>query len=379
MSAKQNNDSGQDGLARNALLVLAVLALLYTCYFASSLLIPLVLAAMLALPLHPAVHFLRQYYVPRAVSGVILLAAIGVPFTLLGMQLAEPAERWLDRAPELTRKVNQQLESLTEALVSGPEEAAVPAEEEASALSRLFGWFSDAEEQEKASTEAANQEISRQLGLRGLQAMLDIIAEMPVFLAQFFAVLILVLFMLVYGPGIYYAGIESMPQIRNKDEARALVIDTQRELSRYIFTVSVINLGLGLATSLALWLLNFEDPLFWGTLVALLNFAPYVGPLIAAIAISLAGFDQYGLGWAALVPTAVYFAINTLESQLVTPVALGRTVAINPLFTMIWLMLWGWLWGAAGVLIAVPLLVCIKLILSRLHLLEPWLKVIEAR
>jgi len=279
----------------------------------------------------------------------------------------------------LTRKVNQQLESLTEALVSGPEEAAVPAEEEASALSRLFGWFSDAEEQEKASTEAANQEISRQLGLRGLQAMLDIIAEMPVFLAQFFAVLILVLFMLVYGPGIYYAGIESMPQIRNKDEARALVIDTQRELSRYIFTVSVINLGLGLATSLALWLLNFQDPLFWGTLVALLNFAPYVGPLIAAIAISLAGFDQYGLGWAALVPTAVYFAINTLESQLVTPVALGRTVAINPLFTMIWLMLWGWLWGAAGVLIAVPLLVCIKLILSRLHLLEPWLKVIEAR
>jgi predicted PurR-regulated permease PerM len=375
---------GGGSITHKVLVALLFLALIYTLYFASTLLIPLVLAALLALPLYPLVQYLRRFYIPRAVSGVALLIALGVPFTLLGMELAEPAKRWLDRVPELTLKVNQKLDSITDALAPTPGESAatVPSlQEEPSTLGRLFSWFSDDEEKETAqtSTEQPNNELSRQLGLRGLQMLLDVIGEMPVFLAQGVAVIILVLFLLVYGPGVYYTAIEALPQVRNKEDARALVVDTQRELSRYILTVSVINLGLGLVTAAALWALQFEDPLFWGVVAGLLNFAPYVGPVLSATAISVAGLDQYGFAWASLLPAAVYFAINAVESQLVTPVALGRTVSINPLFTMLWLMLWGWLWGAAGVLIAVPLLVCLKLVLSRLHLCDPWIKVIEAR
>ncbi|PLW68561.1 AI-2E family transporter [Pseudohalioglobus lutimaris] len=369
---------------QRAVIALLFLAVIYTLYFASSLLIPLVLAAMLALPLYPLVQYLRRFYIPRAVSGVALLIALGVPFTLLGMELAEPAKRWLDRVPEITLKVNEKLDSITDALAPTATENTAQAaqlKEEQSTLGRLFSWFGDSDEQEvvKASAEQPNNELSRQIGLRGLQVLLDIVAEMPVFLAQGVAVIILVLFLLVYGPGIYYTAIEALPRIKDKEDARALVVETQRELSRYIFTVSIINLGLGVVTTAALWAMQFEDPLFWGAVVALLNFAPYVGPVLSATAIAVAGLDQYGFAWASLVPAAVYFAINAIESQLVTPVVLGRTVSINPLFTMLWLMLWGWLWGAAGVLIAVPLLVCIKLVLSRLQLFEPWIKVIEAR
>ena len=379
---------GQGGDTTNILLALLILAVLYTLYFAASLLIPIVLAVLLALPLYPVVNLLRKFYIPRAVSGVALLIAIGVPFTLLGMELAEPARRWIDRAPELTLKVNEKLETFTEALVQAPEKAEMAAEpvpEEKSTLERLFGWFGSDDEQdevtekEQLAAEQSKNEISRQIGLRGLQLLLDFIAEMPVFLAQCVAVILLVLFLLVYGPGIYSSAIDVLPQIQDKSLARAVVVDTQRELSRYIFTVGTINLGLGLVTTAALWLLQFEDPLLWGAMVALLNFAPYVGPVLSATAIGVAGLDQYGFSWDSLIPAVVYFAINTVESQLVTPVALGRTISINPLFTMVWLMLWGWLWGAAGVLIAVPLLVCIKLVLGRLHLLEPWLKLIESR
>lgn len=369
---------------RKVLIALLFLAVLYTLYFASSLLIPLVVAALLALPLYPVVQYLRRFYIPRAVSGVALLIALGVPFTLLGMELVDPAKRWLDRVPELTLKVNEKLGSITDALAPTADNSLDPVqqpEEEPSTLGKLFNWFGadDEPESAQASQESPNNELSRQLGLRGLQLLLDIVGEMPVFLAQLLAVIILVLFLLVYGPGIYYAAIEALPQVRDKADARALVVETQRELSRYILTVSVINLGLGLVTTIGLWLLQFEDPLFWGAVVALLNFAPYVGPALSATAIAIAGLDQYGFAWASLIPAVVYFAINAVESQLVTPVALGRTVSINPLLTMLWLMLWGWLWGAAGVLIAVPLLVCIKLVLSRLQLCEPWIKVIEAR
>jgi predicted PurR-regulated permease PerM len=52
---------------------------------------------------------------------------------------------------------------------------------------------------------------------------------------------------------------------------------------------------------------------------------------------------------------------------------------LNPLVLMIWLIIWGWLWGVVGVLLAVPLLVCIKLAASQLNVSGHWVQIIEAR
>lgn len=208
---------------------------------------------------------------------------------------------------------------------------------------------------------------------------MKIMAETPVFLAQFLVCIILVVFLLVYGPGIYLTAIEVVPWFQDKAAASKLVSDTQRELSRYILYISLINAGLGLTTAGVLWLLHFEDPLLWGSMVALLNFAPYVGTIFSLAVLSMAGVAQYGMVWEALLPALAYFVLNAIESQVVTPAVLGRSMRMNPLVIMLWLMLWGWLWGMAGVLIAVPLLVCIKLILSWSSAFDHWLKLIESR
>jgi predicted PurR-regulated permease PerM len=200
-----------------------------------------------------------------------------------------------------------------------------------------------------------------------------------VFLAQFLVCIILVVFLVVYGPGVYNTAIEVLPQVRHKSQASQLVADTQRELSRYILTVSLINLGLGLVTAAVLWWMRFEDPLLWGAMVALLNFAPYIGTIISLGILTMAGLSQYGLEWEALLPAGAFFILNTLEAQLITPAVLGRNMQMNPLIIMLWLVIWGWLWGMAGVLIAVPLLVCIRLILARSELCKPWLRLIESR
>jgi predicted PurR-regulated permease PerM len=114
-------------------------------------------------------------------------------------------------------------------------------------------------------------------------------------------------------------------------------------------------------------------------MVGLLNFAPYVGPLLSFAILSIAGWAQFGLAMEAVFPAMVYLTINTIESQLVTPAVLGRNMRMNPLVIMLWLIIWGWLWGVAGVLIAVPLLVCIKLVLARFDQFDPWLRLIESR
>ena len=110
----------------------------------------------------------------------------------------------------------------------------------------------------------------------------------------------------------------------------------------------------------------------------MLNFAPYVGPVIGMLVLCLAGVLQYGPSLGALLPALVFFCINLVEAQFITPTVLGQRMRLHPLVLMLWLILWGWLWGVVGVLIAVPLLVCLKLAADRLNLLPHWVKLIES-
>ncbi len=362
---------------------LLALALLYTLYFARTLLMPVVVALLFALLLSPLVTALKRFHIPRSLSAVVLLACIGGPVALLGMELAEPAQKWLKRLPELGMQLSEELDSLTESLT--PKEAEPPPEPEEPEEEgfSFFGLFDD-DEEEKApapppQTTTQKDAVSERLLQGGLEMVISVLSATPVALVQLMTFAILVLFQLIFGPNLYQSAIEIFPRVQDKRRARTIVGKVQQELSRYILTVSLINTGLGVVTASVLWFLGVEDALLWGALVGLLNFAPYVGPLVAVGILSVAGVVQYGLVLTALLPAACYFAINLVEAQFITPLVLGKHMRLNPLILMLWLIIWGWLWGAAGVLLAVPLLVCLKLAAQQLNVMEYWVKLIETR
>jgi predicted PurR-regulated permease PerM len=120
-----------------------------------------------------------------------------------------------------------------------------------------------------------------------------------------------------------------------------------------------------------------DDALLWGTMAALLNFAPYVGPLIGIMVMLLMGFASFDEPLRALVPAAIYLGLHTLEGQIITPIVLGRTMAISPLVLILALMVFGWLWGIVGLLLAVPLLVCVKIVLARIEGMDGWARLLE--
>jgi len=362
-----------------ALCWLLALALLYTMYFAKSLLIPIVVALLFSLLLSPLVSLFKRFHVPRTFSALLLLAMIGGPFTLLGIELAEPAQKWLARLPELSAQLTEELNSLSEAL--SPESAEAPPPPPPREGFTFFGLFGDdEEEQQQAQQEATGDSaLSERVIQGGIEAIVSMLGATPKVVAQLMTFVILVLFLLIFGPRLYDSFIDIFPMIRDKRRATVLVGRVQKELSRYIVTVSIINTLLGLATATALWFIGVEDAMLWGALVGLLNFAPYVGPLLGIAILSVAGITQYGLSYSSLLPAAVYFGLNLVESQFVTPTVLGRHMRLNPLVLILWLLVWGWLWGPAGVLLAVPLLVCLKLAAGQLHVLEHWVALIETR
>ena len=361
------------------------LALLYTLYFARSLLMPVVVALLLALLLSPLVSIFKRFHVPRTISALILLTAIGGPVVLLAGELAEPAKKWIQLLPELSARLNEELDAFSQALQSergeaGEKGSAGP--EQDSKWYDFLDFFGSNEEKAEApppDKPKGESALSVRLMQGGLELLISVLGAAPVVIAQFTVCVILVLFLLIFGPNLYDTFIQVVPSVRDKRKATQLVGRVQRELSRYILTVSLINAALGMTTAAVLWLMGVDDALLWGAVVGLLNFAPYIGPVIGVCLLSLAGIVQYGLVPGAMLPALLYFAINMVEAQFVTPTVLGQRMQLNPLVLMVWLILWGWLWGAVGVLLAVPLLVCIKLAAEQLNVLDPWVRLIGAR
>lgn len=351
---------------RVALYCVTLLAVLYTLHYTRSLLMPVVVALFVSLLLSPLVSWFRSRHIPRPISSVLLLALLVGPFVFLSIELAEPAQKWMGKLPELTTQFTENLTDISETLSPEVPPAVEPLPERETGFS--FSRFFQGEEVDAVTPEVEPPpESALVTGVKegGVEILLSILSGAPAIVAQWGVWLILVLFLLIYGPGFYDNFINLFPLIRNKRRAVVLVGRLRQELSRYILTVTIINAGLGLVTGIALWLLGVEDAILWGALVGVLNYAPFVGPFIAMCILCVAGVAQYGLNLAALIPVSVFFAINLLESQFVTPTVLGQHMRLNPLILILWLLIWGWLWGPVGVLIAVPLLVGLKLVASQ--------------
>jgi len=145
----------------------------------------------------------------------------------------------------------------------------------------------------------------------------------------------------------------------------------ESEVSRYLGTVTLINIGEGTAVGLVAYLLGMPTPVLWGVMAALLPYIPFLGAMVGigtTAVVALLTFQETGR--ALLMPLA-YMAINFTQAYLVTPLLLGRRLTLNPVVIFLGLTFWGWMWGVVGALIAVPLLVIFKILCDHSERLAP--------
>jgi predicted PurR-regulated permease PerM len=343
---------------RSLLVILVAIAVLYTCFLARELIVPVLLAVFLALCGNPIVARLQRVWIPRWISALAVVLGGLAAAVLAGSFMLAPAAEWLREAP---RELRQHLPALRE--LTKPIEEATKATE---SLEKL------AEVGPPAPPPVRVIEPSR-------RNLVSILTEAPRALASVLAVLILSYFFMVYGEDLLRRFVTVVPGWRQKRVTVDILRSIQNDISRYMLTISVINIGVAIATGLALYGIGLAplDALLWGTVAGVLNFAPYVGPLVAAIAFTLVGLVEFSnLGQALLVPGA-FLVLHLIEGQFVTPLILGRRMAISPVILLLWLFLWGWMWGIAGLLLAVPMLVCFKIYCSRVEGMKGWAMMME--
>ena len=342
--------------ASTALVVLATLAVGFTLWAAQGLLLPVLLAMFFALIGNPIIRLLQKLHLPRFLGALLVLSAGLAGSGLLAVQLAGPASEWVQEAPQQMRQISRQVQDFVKPVQQANQAA-------------------------ESFARAAGGEGNRKVQV--IRTQLDdpykALVRTPKLAASALAVVLLTLFFMIYGENLQRHVIALLPNRQQKRFTAEILRSIEREISRYVLTITVINIVLGLVLAGILMLLGIEMPeaLLWGTVAALLNFAPYVGPLIGIVLMLLMGFVEFRDPFTALLPALAYLGLHTLEGQLITPIVLGRSMAISPLMLILALMLFGWLWGMVGLLLAVPLLVCVKLVLSRVDGMHGWAKLLE--
>jgi predicted PurR-regulated permease PerM len=315
-----------------------LLLAIYALYFARDFFMPVTLAFLFALTLTPIVRFLAKRGIPSAASATLLVLAASGAVGIGGYLLSGPAMQLVADAPQIGRTLTERVEELR-----GP-------------FDRLM---------------AVTQQVDEVTDTVSDQGVLRVAVQQPGILSQaagtmlsagttIAIVTVLSLFLLASGTLFYEKIVQSFTSMSEKKRALRVVYDVEREISRYLLTVTIINAGLGLAIGTGLWAIGMPTPFLWGVMGALLNFLPYIGALATILivaAISIVSFDS--LGYALLAP-ALVMSCNILEGQILTPLIVGRRLELNAVAIFIAVAFWSWLWGFVGALIAVPLLVVVK-------------------
>jgi predicted PurR-regulated permease PerM len=183
--------------------------------------------------------------------------------------------------------------------------------------------------------------------------------------------IILLYFLLAYDGVFLTKLIKLLPTLADKKRAVSIATEIETHVSRYLLTVTLINIGLGFAVGTAAGSLGLPNPVMWGAMVAILNFVPYLGALTGIICMTLGAvlsFDSFGY---ALVFPAVYLLLATLEGNFITPWVMGRSLTLNPVMVLLSLSFWGWMWGIAGIILAVPILAAFKIFCAHIKPIEP--------
>ncbi|MGE0733901.1 MAG: AI-2E family transporter [Alphaproteobacteria bacterium] len=320
---------------------LAILAVLYTIYLAQDILMPITVAILLYLVLLPILRLLTRLHIPQALgAGLItlsLIAAIGVS----AFTLAAPIADWISRVPTAMGQIESRL-----AVLRKPVDEVKKATEQVEKLTDIDG--------DKAKPQAV---VVQAPGI-----MERVFSGLRAVGAQLAMILLLLMILLASGEMFKEKLVKIMPRLTDKKRAVTIMRSIEGEISNYLLTVTLINAGLGIATGVGLWAIGMTNAPLWGVMAAILNFIPYVGGIIGGVVVFAAALLALPTLTDAFFAIGIYFAIQLIESELVTPAIVGRRLSMNMVVIAVSLIFWAWMWGVMGALLAVPILVFCKVL-----------------
>lgn len=310
---------------------------------AANVILPFTIAFLLAFVMYPVVKFLDKLRVPRAVSILLVVLIIITGLYILGMVLFTAGSNILSLFPKYESR-------LTEIYIWIARFFELPYDDSLSFWENLWG----------------------QLGIRNWVRGFAFSFSNIFF--QFISNAVLVVLFIVFillEASIFKDKLEAAFENRSEHFYRMghALMD---QVTRYLTAKFFISLATGVLVAVGVWLVGVEFAILWGVLQFILNFIPSLGSIASGVSVSLFALIQF---WPNPVPVILVvilvLATNMIIGNFLDPKIIGDHVGISPLMVLISLGIWGYIWGFAGMILAVPMTVIIKIICENIPILEP--------
>ena len=329
---------------------LAIVIAVAVARYAQDVFVPLALAILLTFLLAPLVERLQRLHVNRVVAVIF---SVLLTMVILGGLLWIVFHQFTDLARELPRYRAQLRGNLAD--VTGVLKGALSSTADAvEQLTREFGRVAPVD---KSLANVPKMQVVEP-ALTPMRAVGNVVSPFLKPLGTTAIVIVFVIFMLLRLPDLRDRVI-SLLGSKNMRLTTEALDEAAKKVSTYLVMQTVINGMQGIGTALGLYLIGVPNAILWGALTMALRFVPYIGIWVAAalpIALSFAIFDHWQQP--AMV-AGLFVGLEAVSYLVLEPWLYGSHTGVSPIALLVAAAFWTWLWGPIGLLLAIPITVCL--------------------
>jgi len=322
-----------------ALAGLLLIAVVTVLYVGRAFFLPVVMAFVVGTMLSPAAGFLERYKVPRAVGAVLIVVAGTAVVAFVVALIASPVMEWSTRLPELGAQLKDKLH----------------------VFDRPLSLWRETQAMLGGSEGLPSFQMPK---MEWVQPTLEFLSPTFTEFLLFFVTLIL---FIASWRDLRRAMIMNFGDRDARLRTLRILNEIEEHLGNYLLTVTLINVGVGVATGLICALTRMPNPAGLGALAATLNFIPIIGPVAMFAVLVVVGLVAFPTISGGLMAALAFGGLTFLEGHFITPTIIGRRLALNALAVLLALAFWTWMWGPMGAFLSSPLLI-VALILKE-HLM----------
>jgi predicted PurR-regulated permease PerM len=311
---------------------LFALALLAALYLMKEVVVPVILALVVANILLPVVNWLEKRHVPRFAAVALVTLALMAVFLAVVALLSLPLTYWIGRASELGALLRTKLESM-----AGPLDFLRE-------MSKTVGQITGNPGGSGLHVEEGSNIVNSIIGI-----LSPAVTQGILFLGT-------LIFYMIYQTKIKTRSVIVLPSRNARLTALKIFADVERNITVYFGTFTIVNVCLGVVTTILAYAAGLPNPMLWGVLAAVLNYIPYIGVAIMVAVLFLVGLFTFPSVYEALIAPLIYMTITTVEGHFITPALMGRRMTLNPFAVFLAIGFWTWMWGPIGAFVAVPIL-----------------------
>lgn len=330
--------------------IIAAGILIAFCYWASSVLVTLLVAVLLAYFLDPVVNWLESLHVPRGLGALVVVLLTILALFVAGYALVVRVDQFGADWDSYRKPLRAAVDAISKKAAS------------------VEAHVSEIAPTPKAGKESQVVAVTETHMVR--DAILSKLSSLSEILLSAAFVPFLVFFMLAAKRQVWHATMQLFPSTQ-RTAVKQTLSDVSQVLRSYVVGTALVGVVLVGVSWAVFWAFGLDFPFLVALVSGLCNLIPYFGVILSWLPPLLVGLRKFHSAGRFLEIFLILTIIHLFAANFLVPSLVGWRVRLNALAITLALMFWGFMWGGMGLILAIPITAVIKVICDHVESLQP--------